>query len=409
MVKDTAATGTTRKFIEPVLGNRKIKLQLDSGSDWTIISQDVWEAIGAPKLQECQAKAMSASGDPIKMLGRFSVNVKLYGRESDCICHVAATNLNLFGSDWIEALDLWKDLWNVPFASVCNSISTGTSLEDEAKLKFPSLFSDQLGLCNKMKATLTLKPEAKPIFRQKRPVPFAAAQPVEEELKRLQLMGVISPIEYSKYAAPIVVVKKSDGRIRICADYSTGLNDSLEPNQYPLPTPEDIFAQLSQFKVFSKIDLSDAFLQVELDDEAKEMMAINTHCGLFKVNRLQPGIKIAPGLFQQLIDTMMSGANGTFPFLDDFIVGGVGDDDHRINLMEALKRINDYGFRLKLAKCSFGQKVLGFLGNRIDADGIRPDPEKIKLMQNLPAPTNVQQLQSFLGAVTWYGKHIKNI
>lgn len=238
---------------------------------------------------------------------------------------------------------------------------------------------------------------------------FAAAEPVAEELKRLQLLGVISPIDYAEYAAPIVVVKKSNGRVRICADYSSGLNDSLEPNQYPLPTQEEIFAKISQFKVFSKIDLADAFLQVELTDDAKKLMPINTHCGLFQVNRLQPGIKTAPGIFQQLIDTMMAGTDGTLPYMDDFIVGGKDDDQHDANLREALRRISDYGFRLKLEKCSFGQKEIEMLGHVVNATEIRPSPEKLATLRNIPAPTDVHQLQSFLGAVTWYCKFLKGL
>lgn len=87
-------------------------------------------------------------------------------------------------------------------------------------------------------------------------VPFAAAALIEAELKWLWLQGVIKPISYSQYAAPLVIVKKKDGHIRICVDYSTGLNDALEPHQHPLATPKEIFAKLSQFHIFSVIDLT---------------------------------------------------------------------------------------------------------------------------------------------------------
>jgi transposase InsO family protein len=392
---------STRKYVEPSVDGRKLKLQLDSGSDWTIISKANWLSIGSPKLMQCEEQALSASLDPVPLLGKFNARIKLHGREAVGACYVSSSALNLLGSDWMENLDLWS----VPIANVCNKVQA-SSLEQEVKLKFPQLFVEGLGKCTKFKASLALKEGSKAIFRKKRPVPFAAAKPIEEELKRLQLMNVISPIDYSEYAAPIVVVKKKSGQIRICGDYSTGLNDSLEPNKYPLPTPEEIFAKMSQFKVFSKIDLSDAFLQVEVDDEAKKMMAINTHCGMFQVNRLQPGIKTAPGMFQQLMDTLSSGIAGACVFIDDAMIGGVDENDHRKNLFEFLKRLSEYGFRLRLCKCSFGQKEIEMLGNHIDAKGIRPIYEKIETIQRIPAPSNVQQLQAFLGAVTWYGKFI---
>lgn len=401
---NTAAS--TRKYVEPSIDDTKLKLQLDSGSDWTIISEANYRKLGAPKLAPAEEKAISASGNPVEILGKFRCRITLHNRTNEGECYVSSRRLNVLGSDWMEALGLWS----VPIASVCNSVTATTpELVVEIQNKFPTLFKTELGLCNKLRASLTLKPGTKPIFRRARPVPFAATTAIEAELNRLHVMNVISPIEYSEYAAPIVVVKKGDGRIRICADYSTGLNDALEPNMYPLPTPEDINSKLAHFKIFSKIDLSDAFLQIELDDEAKKLMPINTHCGLFQVNRLQPGVKTAPGLFQQLVETMMCGSPGTFAYIDDFIIGGRSKEEHRNNLFEALSRINRYGFKLRIDKCSFEQQSLTFLGVRIGKDGSRPDPAKISTLQSIPAPTSVLQLQSFLGAVTWYGKFVDSM
>jgi len=205
-----------------------------------------------------------------------------------------------------------------------------------------------------------------------------------------------------------VAVKKKDGRTRICADYSTGLNGILEPNQYPLPTPEQIFAKLAGKEVFSKIDLSNAFLQVELDDEARRLMSINTHCGLFNVNRLQPGVKTAPGAFQQLMDIMLSGIEGSFAFIVDIIVGTT-KAEHRDRLFEVLGRIQDYGLKLCIDKCQFGMTVIPFCGHILDAQGIRPDPGKLVAIKSIPRPTDIPTLRSFLRAINYYGKFVKGM
>lgn len=172
------------------------------------------------------------------------------------------------------------------------------------------------------------------------------------------------------------------------------VNDALESNQNSLTTPDEIFAKLSQYKFWSVIDVFDAFLQAELDNEEKKLLTINTPFGL------QPGVKTALGMFQQLMDTMMAGAEGICVFKDNFIVGGVDEEDHRNNLFEALKRLQDYGFRLKIEKCSFGKEEIEFLGHIIDANGIRPNPDKIAVLQSIPARTDVQQLQAQLQAST---------
>lgn len=174
---------------------------------------------------------------------------------------------------------------------ICNQISWNTGTTDLANAiatKFPSLFSKELGLCNKTKVQLQLLPESKRIFRKSRPVPFAACAAIEEEILRLQHLGIFTPVSYAEFAAPIVVVKrKNTGKVRICGHYSTGLNNVLVPNKFPLPTPDNIFTSLTGKIIISKIDFSDAFLQLELEEESKKLLTVNTHIGLFQVNRMQ--------------------------------------------------------------------------------------------------------------------------
>ena len=148
-------------------------------------------------------------------------------------------DLNLIGLDWIEELDLFT----VPLKSVFNTFSLKSVHDTEKyftqtlKSKFSDVFREDLGCCKKIKATLKLKADSKPIFRPKRLVSYAALNIVEKELDRLQEAGVIEPTNYSRWGAPIVVVRKKNSKVRIDVDYSTGLNDALDTHQYPLPTP----------------------------------------------------------------------------------------------------------------------------------------------------------------------------
>ncbi|XP_065090368.1 uncharacterized protein K02A2.6-like [Ochlerotatus camptorhynchus] len=185
----------------------------------------------------------------------------------------------------------------VPFDTICNKVGSGSVSVNALKTKFPEVFSEQLGLCTKAKVKLELKAGKSPVFRLKRPVAYAMYRAVDDELYRLEQDQIISPVDYSEWAAPIVVVWKASGSIRICGDYSTGLNDALRPNQYPLPLPQDIFTSLANCTVFSQIDLTDAFLQMEIDERSRQLLTINTHRG-YQYNRLSPGVKVAPGAFQ---------------------------------------------------------------------------------------------------------------
>lgn len=401
------ASPAERKFVQTSINGAKIRLQVDTASDLTIISKSSWEKLGKPHLTTVSTQPGSASGHPVNIWGFFECQMALNGRVSTGTCSVSS-RLDLLGIDWITKLGLW----DVPLSSICNAINVQQSsgLAKEAEKKFPQLFSPGLGRCTKTKVSLTLKKDAPKVFRKARPVPFAAASAIEDEIMRQQHLGVFTPVQYADFAAPIVAVKKKNGQIRLCGDYSTGLNNALEPNQFPLPTADQIFATLAGKKIFTVIDLSDAFLQMELDDDAKRLLTVNTHVGLFQVNRMQPGVKTAPGMFQELMTKMLSNLGGNvMAFIDDIILGAPTEAEHEKLLFQVLQRIQDYGFKLRIEKCNFGQPTIKFCGHIVDQHGTRPDPTKIQAIQSIPAPKDVSQLRSFLGAANYYGKFVKSI
>ncbi|XP_055639967.1 uncharacterized protein K02A2.6-like [Toxorhynchites rutilus septentrionalis] len=291
----------------------------------------------------------------------------------------------------------------------CNHVSSSSNFGSSFESEFPSVFTDKLGLCTKTKVKLELKENCKPVFRPKRPVAYAMYDAVDCELDRLEQLKVITPVDYSEWAAPIVVVRKANGTVRICGDYSTGLNAALQSHQYPLPLPEDIFSKLANCRVFSQIDLSDAFLQVEVDEEFRNFLTINTHRGLHHYNRLPPGVKVAPGAFQQIIDAMLAGLGGCSGYLDDVVVGGQNEQEHNRNLKAVLQRIHEFGFTIKAEKCSFGRNQIRYLGHIIDSSGLQPDPAKIEAIVKLKPPTDVSGVRSFLGAINYYGKFVPNM
>ncbi|GBP47739.1 Uncharacterized protein K02A2.6 [Eumeta japonica] len=127
---------------------------------------------------------------------------------------------------------------------------------------------------------LQLKPDAKPIFFKPRPVPFALKPKVDEALDKLIETGILKSVNYSDYATPITPVLKSDGTVRVCGDYSVTLNKVLHIDRYPLPRIEELFARLHEGKEFSKLDLSMAYMQLELTEDSQPLTCINTHRGL---------------------------------------------------------------------------------------------------------------------------------
>ena len=202
---------------------------------------------------------------------------------------------------------------------------------------------------------------------------------------------------------------KKDGRFRICGDYKVTVNQVLSVEQYPLPRPEDLFATLAGGKYFSKLDLSQAYLQVLLDEDSRRYVTVNTHQGLYQYTRLPFGVASAPALFQKLMDSILQGIPGVVCYIDDILISASDQGQHLKTLEEVFRRLEEHGFRLKQAKCELLMPSVKYLGHFIGQDGIRPLPSKVAAIVKAPSPTNVQELRSFLGLLNYYGKFIANL
>ena len=128
---------------------------------------------------------------------------------------------------------------------------------------------------------------------------------VESELERLVKQEVYQAVTSSDWTAPIVPVKKEDGHIRVCGDYSVTTNTVTQ--YYPVQKTEDLLATLNKGQKFSKIDLSLAFQQLELGEDSQELLTINTHKWLFRPSRLQFGVHSAAGIFQRELEKRLAG------------------------------------------------------------------------------------------------------
>ena len=140
------------------------------------------------------------------------------------------------------------------------------------------MLKDELGTLQGKKVSIHIDLSVPPKFCTARSLPYTMKEKVEAELQCLQGQGIISSIRYSKWATPIVPVLKQDKTlVRICGDY-----------------------KLAGGVLFTKLDMSQAYLQLTVDDQAKELLTINTHKGLFAYNRLPFGVSSAPGISNTL-------------------------------------------------------------------------------------------------------------
>ena len=182
---------------------------------------------------------------------------------------------------------------------------------EDVLAKYDVLFEKGYGLIKQYKASIQVREGAQPIFLKARPVPYALKEKVEQELQRLEDEGIIYKVSQSDWAAPVVLVPKKDGSLRVCGDYKMTVNKWANVDQYPLPNTEDLFATLAGGQVFSKIDLSHAYQQVELDVDSHKYLTINTHKGLYRYKRLPFGVSSAPAIFQRIMVQLLQGVKFT--------------------------------------------------------------------------------------------------
>ncbi|GFY08149.1 uncharacterized protein K02A2.6 [Trichonephila clavipes] len=219
---------------------------------------------------------------------------------------------------------------------------------------------------------------------------------IETELNRLVAEDIIEPVTYSDWATPIVPVIKQNGNLRICGDYKVTIKPGLKIEQYPLPHIEDIFAELSGGEFFTKIDLSEAYLQKLVDEQDRYLLTINTHKGLYRYKRMNYGIALAPAVWQRAIEQVLSGIAVVHVFLDDITVTGRNDQEHFERLELVLQRLEEYGLRVNKRKSEFFKKSVKYCGHTIDKFGLHKTQEKIDAIMKVPVPKKLYlDLKSF--------------
>ena len=245
---------------------------------------------------------------------------------------------------------------------------------------------------------LNIRSEARPVKQKKRVFAPDKQEAIDKELDRLLDAGFISEVQFPKWIANVVLVKKSNGKWRMCIDYSD-LNRACPKDFYPLPNIDQLIDATSGHELLSFMDAFAGYNQIKMASEDKNDTAFITHRGVFAYNVVPFGLLNAGATFQKTMDTIFEpqiGRNMQI-YVDDMIVKSLKIEDHLVDLKETFVRIRANQMRLNPTKCSFGLGGGKFLGYLLTQRGIEADPTQIKAIQDMPAPRSIKELQ----VLTW--------
>ena len=257
-----------------------IKFEIDTGSGIILISErEYCMHFQNLQLTGTKIKVITYANQPLKVLGKLIINVsyenKIYNRLPLYV--IKGSGVNLLGRNWMALMQLnWENIFEQlqehnPNKEKVNCVNIQKELETVTN-KYPNVFSEKLGTIKGAQAKINVITNSKPKFMKARTVPFAMEAAVELETERMENERILNTVMFSEWTSPIVIVPKSDGRLRIFGDYKRTVNPCLDNDSFPQPTLEELFSKIHVGKKFSKIDLSQAYLQLQLEVQSQSTL-----------------------------------------------------------------------------------------------------------------------------------------
>ena len=247
-----------------------------------------------------------------------------------------------------------------------------------------------------------------PIYQRPRHFPPPVMSEIEKQCEELEQMGVIESSE-SEWNSPIVPVRKPDGSLRMCIDYRK-VNDVTVKDRFPMRVVSECVYGVNGMKVFSKLDLVRGYYQMPVAEESRHITAFCTSQKHYQFRNLSFGLANAPAAFQRAMNVVLR----EFPkekvivFIDDILISSETIEEHISLVSAVLKKLEEVGVKVKLAKCEWFQEEVEFLGHVVSSSGMRKSEKFVSKVRDFPRPKTVRELRGFLGLVEFGRKFIKD-
>lgn len=416
-------------IISAKIGDKDYSFLIDTGSSLSLLP---FEESLASRIRPTAVTLTNASGDLIRCYGEVDVDlgVRCIRRSFPWSFVVADVIRPILGTDFLADKGLVVDcrrrmlfdsttLSQIPLHTsntpVCSYSSTNyDSLDHRVQLllmQFPVLTSP-LQLSNVGRTSVPVSHcintnDCSPVQFRARPLTGEKLSAAKKEFQFLLNAGIIQRSN-SPWASPLhLVPKKEPGSWRPCGDYR-GLNSITVDDKYPIPHLRSLTMSLHDKKLFSKLDLQKAYLQIPVAEKDIPKTAVCTPFGLFEYKFMPYGLKNAGSTFQRFMDTILANTKNVICYLDDILVASSSVEEHLKDLENVLALLHKYNLRLAIDKCEFLKSSLTFLGYEVSSEGVKPPLDKVKAITEFPLPRSSTDLRRFMGMMNFFRQMIKD-
>ena len=383
--------------VNVLIQNTSAQALIDSEASDSYLNEDLADEINLPKLGSQTQIAQASSTNTAAIFGFIEANLKVFNQsyymrlgivKNLCADIILGQDfLKLHKSTTFETGGLRDSILISPEKVCCVTA---------ADVDPPRLFRFE-------------KKDIHPIATPFRRYNKSDASFIKTEVQKLLHEGVIDPSE-SPWRAQVLVTKNENHKRRMVIDYSQTINRFTELHAYPLPRIDEQINQLAKCRVFSTLDLKSAYYQILLHPDDRIYTAFEAGGKLYQYRRLPFGVANGVAAFQRIIDDVIASNNlrHTYAYLDNITIGGHNQDAHDRNFQMFLETAKKVNLTFNESKSVLSTSRINILGYEISCGLIRPDPERLRPLTELPLPQNSKELKRCLGMFAYYARWTKN-